>query len=165
MSTTKTFFSRASTFFWRDLFISSCILETLVTMGGLPLKGSSSTVATAESQPNQGSAITIFCAWEDGSTRVFVSNAFLDLSVYYSQSFSLTSGALMMLYTEEISVFVHGIEVASKLQGSTPHEREFQSFFAKGCVLLHVSMAVWRVSFERKLDILLLIGLDKLLET
>ncbi|KAK3198939.1 hypothetical protein Dsin_022354 [Dipteronia sinensis] len=27
-------------------------------MGGLPLKGSSSTVATAESQPNQGSAIT-----------------------------------------------------------------------------------------------------------
>ncbi|KAK1582810.1 hypothetical protein Q3G72_018454 [Acer saccharum] len=45
-------------FFWRVLFISSCILETLVTMGGLPLKGSSSTVATAESQPNQGSAIT-----------------------------------------------------------------------------------------------------------
>ncbi|KAI9186295.1 hypothetical protein LWI28_015981, partial [Acer negundo] len=44
--------------FWRFLFISSCILETLVTMGGLPLKGSSSTVATAESQPNQGSAIT-----------------------------------------------------------------------------------------------------------
>ena len=38
--------------------ISSCILETLVTMGGLPLKGSSSTVATAESQPNQGSMIT-----------------------------------------------------------------------------------------------------------
>ncbi|KAK1558666.1 hypothetical protein Q3G72_005237 [Acer saccharum] len=58
MSTTKTFFSRASTFFWRVLFISSRILETLVTMGGLPLKGSSSTVATAESQPNQGSAIT-----------------------------------------------------------------------------------------------------------
>ncbi|KAI9185115.1 hypothetical protein LWI28_004252 [Acer negundo] len=38
-------------------------------MGGLPLKGSSSTVATAESQPNQGSAITTFCAWEDG--RIF----------------------------------------------------------------------------------------------
>ncbi|TXG66957.1 hypothetical protein EZV62_008232 [Acer yangbiense] len=95
---------------------------------------------------------------------------------------ALTSGALMMLYTKEISVFVHGIEVASKLQGSTPHDqlliqtsdsfsglllfaigfllfmvsfvkdREFQSFFSKGCVLLHVSMAVWRVSFERKLD-------------
>ncbi|KAL5820726.1 hypothetical protein ACOSQ3_022608 [Xanthoceras sorbifolium] len=31
-------------------------------------------------------------------------------------------------------------------------DREFQSFFAKGCVLLHVSMAVWRVGFERKLD-------------
>ncbi|KAK0599950.1 hypothetical protein LWI29_010114 [Acer saccharum] len=94
---------------------------------------------------------------------------------------ALTSGALMMLYTKEISVFVHGIEVASKLQGSTPHDqlliqtsdsfsglllfaigfllfmvsfvkdREFQSFFSRGCVLLHVSMAVWRVSFERKL--------------
>ncbi|KAK1560744.1 hypothetical protein Q3G72_030422 [Acer saccharum] len=38
--------------------ISSCILETLVTIGGLPLKGSSSTVAMAESQLNQGSAIT-----------------------------------------------------------------------------------------------------------
>ncbi|KAK4852773.1 hypothetical protein QYF36_026956 [Acer negundo] len=125
-------------------------------MGGLPLKGSSSTVATAESQPNQGSAITTFCAWEDGSLSG------RDLSGFTK---ALTSGALMMLYTEEISVFVHGIEVASKLQGSTPHEREFQSFFAKGCVLLHVSMAVWRVSFERKLDILLLIGLDKLLET
>lgn len=87
-----------------------------------------------------------------------------------------------MFYTKEISVFGHGIEVASKLQGSTPHDqlliqtsdsfsglllfaigfllfmvafikdREFQSFFAKGCVLLHVSMAVWRVYFERKLD-------------
>ncbi|KAL5744145.1 hypothetical protein ACOSQ2_027261 [Xanthoceras sorbifolium] len=31
-------------------------------------------------------------------------------------------------------------------------DREFQSFFAKGCVILHVSMAVWRVGFERKLD-------------
>ncbi|KAK1560822.1 hypothetical protein Q3G72_031208 [Acer saccharum] len=38
--------------------ISSCILETLVTIGGLPLKSSSSTVAMAESQLNQGSAIT-----------------------------------------------------------------------------------------------------------
>ncbi|KAL5736328.1 hypothetical protein ACOSP7_030786 [Xanthoceras sorbifolium] len=94
---------------------------------------------------------------------------------------ALTCGALMMFYTKEIAIFGHGIEVASKLQGSTPHDqlliqtsdsfsglllfaigfllfmvafvkdREFQSFFAKGCVLLHVSMAVWRVGFERKL--------------
>ncbi|OMO73312.1 hypothetical protein COLO4_27169 [Corchorus olitorius] len=95
---------------------------------------------------------------------------------------ALTSGALMMFYTKEVSVFGHGHEIASKLQGSTPHDqlliqtsdsfsglllftigfvlfmvafvkdREFQSFFAKGCVLLHVSMAIWRVSFERKLE-------------
>ncbi|KAI8007899.1 hypothetical protein LOK49_LG07G03144 [Camellia lanceoleosa] len=31
---------------------------------------------------------------------------------------------------------------------------EFQIFFAKGCVLLHVAMAIWRVYFERKLEIL-----------
>lgn len=31
-------------------------------------------------------------------------------------------------------------------------DREFQSFFAKGCVLLHVSMALWRVCFERRLE-------------
>ncbi|EEF30677.1 conserved hypothetical protein [Ricinus communis] len=31
-------------------------------------------------------------------------------------------------------------------------DREFQSFFAKGCVLLHVSMAIWRIYFERKLE-------------
>ncbi|XP_023552108.1 uncharacterized protein LOC111809873 isoform X2 [Cucurbita pepo subsp. pepo] len=31
-------------------------------------------------------------------------------------------------------------------------DREFQSFFAKGCVLLHLAMAIWRVYFERKLE-------------
>ncbi|OMO50447.1 hypothetical protein CCACVL1_30437 [Corchorus capsularis] len=31
-------------------------------------------------------------------------------------------------------------------------DREFQSFFAKGCVLLHISMALWRVNFERRLE-------------
>ncbi|CAN6691076.1 unnamed protein product [Malus baccata var. baccata] len=76
----------------------------------------------------------------------------------------------------------HGHETASKLQGSTPHDRllirtadsfsgfllfaigfllfmvafvkdhKFQSFFAKGCVLLHISMAIWRVYFERNLE-------------
>ncbi|XP_057962431.1 uncharacterized protein LOC131153993 [Malania oleifera] len=95
---------------------------------------------------------------------------------------ALTCGAMMMFYTKEIWVFGHGSEIASKLLGSTPHDqllirtsdsfsglllfaiglflfmvafvkdKEFQSFFAKGCVLLHVAMAVWRVSFERKLE-------------
>ncbi|KAJ7948654.1 Transmembrane protein [Quillaja saponaria] len=31
-------------------------------------------------------------------------------------------------------------------------DKEFQSFFAKGCILLHISMAVWRAHFERKLE-------------
>lgn len=87
----------------------------------------------------------------------------------------------MMFYTEEVTVLGHGHEIASKLQGSTPHDQlliqtsesfsglllftigfvlfmvafvkdgEFQSFFAKGCVLVHVSMAIWRVCFEGKL--------------
>jgi len=95
---------------------------------------------------------------------------------------ALTSGVLMMFYTNEVSVFGHGIEVAARLQGSTPHDqllirtshsfsglllfaiglvlfmvafvkdRDFQSFFPKGCVLLHVSMAVWRVCFEMKVE-------------
>ncbi|KAI6690375.1 hypothetical protein NL676_027203 [Syzygium grande] len=87
---------------------------------------------------------------------------------------ALTTGALMMFYSAEIS--------AIKSQGSTPHDqllirtsdsfsglllvaigslllmvafvkdREFQSFFAKGCMVLHVGMAVWRFCFERKLE-------------
>ncbi|GJY36718.1 hypothetical protein Tco_0422096 [Tanacetum coccineum] len=78
--------------------------------------------------------------------------------------------------------FSHGNEIATKLSGSTPHDqlliqtsdsfsglllfavgillfmvafvkdRDFQSFFAKGCVLLHIAMAVWRIYFERKLE-------------
>ncbi|KAL1821651.1 hypothetical protein ACET3Z_016520 [Daucus carota] len=31
-------------------------------------------------------------------------------------------------------------------------DREFQNFFAKGCVLVHVSMALWRVFFERRIE-------------
>ncbi|KAJ8568954.1 hypothetical protein K7X08_032691 [Anisodus acutangulus] len=92
------------------------------------------------------------------------------------------SGALIMFYLNEISVLGHGIETAKKLLGSTPHdqlviktsdsfvglllcviglllfmvsfvkEREFQGFFAKGCILLHVAMGLWRVYFERKLE-------------
>ncbi|KAI4322943.1 hypothetical protein L6164_022590 [Bauhinia variegata] len=97
---------------------------------------------------------------------------------------ALTYGALVMFYSNEISIFGHGPEIATKFQGSTPHdqlliqtsdsfsglllftigflsfmiafvkEREFQSFFAKGFVLLHISVAVWRFCFERKLEVL-----------
>lgn len=95
---------------------------------------------------------------------------------------AISCGALIMFYLNEISIFGHGIETAGKLLGSTPHDqllvqisdsfaglllvvigfmlfmvafiedREFQSFFAKGCVLLHISMALWRVYFERRLE-------------
>ncbi|KAM3395590.1 hypothetical protein P3S68_004596 [Capsicum galapagoense] len=93
-----------------------------------------------------------------------------------------TSGALIMFYLNEVFVLGHGIETARKLLGSTPHDqlviktsdsfvglllcviglllfmvsfvedREFQSFFAKGCILLHAAMGLWRVYFERKLE-------------
>lgn len=94
----------------------------------------------------------------------------------------VTSGSLIMFYLKEISVFGHGTETATMMLGSTPHDqlliqistsfaglllvllgcsllmvafvkdRAFQSFFAKGCVLLHISMALWRVLFERRLE-------------
>lgn len=87
-----------------------------------------------------------------------------------------------MFYLNEISMLGHGTETALRLSGSTPHDqllirtsnsfvgmllfavgillfmvafvkdREFQSFFAKGCLLLHVSMALWRIYFERELE-------------
>lgn len=93
-----------------------------------------------------------------------------------------TCGALMMFYLNEIAVFGHGQETARKLQGSTPHDhlliqtsdsfagfllfaiglllfmvsfvkdRDFQAFFAKGCILLHGAMALWRLFFERRLE-------------
>ncbi|GMH24282.1 hypothetical protein Nepgr_026125 [Nepenthes gracilis] len=95
---------------------------------------------------------------------------------------ALICGAMMMFYTKEVYMFVHGNETATKLQGSTPldelllrtsdsfsglllcgigfflfmisfvRETKFQNFFAKGCVLLHLSVAVWRIYFERNLD-------------
>lgn len=88
----------------------------------------------------------------------------------------------MMFYSHEVFAFSHGNETAIKLLGSTPHDqlliktsdsfsglllfavgillfmvafvkdRDFQNFFAKGCVLLHIAMAVWRIYFERKLE-------------
>jgi len=95
---------------------------------------------------------------------------------------AITTGALMMFYMKEIYTLSHGIEATTKLLGSTPQDqllirisdsfsglllfaigfllfmaafvkdREFQIFFAKGCVALHVSMAVWRFNFERRVE-------------
>ncbi|KAI5652628.1 hypothetical protein M9H77_29815 [Catharanthus roseus] len=95
---------------------------------------------------------------------------------------AITCGTLIMFYLKEISVLGHGIETTGKIMGSTPHDqlliqisdsfaglllfavglllfmvafvkdREFQSFFAKGCILIHVTVALWRVYFERRLE-------------
>lgn len=95
---------------------------------------------------------------------------------------AITCGALIMFYLNEISVFGHGIETAKKILGSTPHDqlliqisdsfaglllfvigfllfmvafvkdREFHSFFAKGLIIIHVLVALWRVYFERRLE-------------
>ncbi|XP_060172572.1 uncharacterized protein LOC132603492 [Lycium barbarum] len=109
------------------------------------------------------------------------SSAFFIICVLHSLIATI-SGVLILFYLNEVSVLGHGIEIAKKLLGSTPHdqlviktydlfvglmlcviglllfvvsfvkEREFQSFFAKGCVCLHVAMRLWRVYFERKLE-------------
>lgn len=95
---------------------------------------------------------------------------------------ALTSGTLMMFYTEKASIFGPGSEIASKLKGSTPHDEllikisqsfsglllfaiglvlfmvsfvkdtEFHGFFAGGSVILYVLMAMWRVLFEWKIE-------------
>ncbi|KAK9688922.1 hypothetical protein RND81_09G022100 [Saponaria officinalis] len=109
------------------------------------------------------------------------SSGFLVICLLHSV-IALSCGGMMMFYTNEISAFGHGKEIAGKLQGSTPHDElliqtsdsfsglllfvigfllfmvafvedtKFQSFFAKGCVVLHLLMAVWRVYFEMKLE-------------
>ncbi|GAV67670.1 hypothetical protein CFOL_v3_11175, partial [Cephalotus follicularis] len=95
---------------------------------------------------------------------------------------ALSSGALMMFHMKGIYTFTHGIDTAIKLMGSTPHDqlliqtsdsfsglllfaigsllfmvsfvrdKEFMSFFAKGCTVLHVFMAMWRFWFERRVE-------------
>ena len=116
-----------------------------------------------------------------GKFREMGSSGFTVICLLHSV-IALFCGAMMMFYTKEISTFGHGKETSSKLQGSTPHDElliqtsdsfsglllfmigfllfmvafvkdtKFQSFFAKGCVILHLLMAVWRVYFERKLE-------------
>ncbi|KAK1258522.1 hypothetical protein QJS04_geneDACA014849 [Acorus gramineus] len=109
------------------------------------------------------------------------SSGFSSICLLHS-AIATTCGALMMFYLDELALIGHGPETAAKLQGSTPHDRllvrtsdsfaglllfaigfllfmvafvrdhDFQAFFAKGCVLLHLSMAMWRVWFERRLE-------------
>ncbi|XP_076903650.1 uncharacterized protein LOC143558763 [Bidens hawaiensis] len=109
------------------------------------------------------------------------SSGFFSICLIYSVV-ALSCGTLMMFYSHEVFAFCHGNEIAMKLLGSTPHDqlliktsdsfsglllfavgillfmvafvkdRDFQSFFAKGCVPLHVAMAIWRIYFERKLE-------------
>ncbi|KAE8719928.1 putative phosphoglycerate mutase gpmB-like [Hibiscus syriacus] len=109
------------------------------------------------------------------------SSAFMLICLLHSV-IALSSGALMMFRMKEIYTFTHGIETATKLLGSTPHDQllirtsdsfsglllfaiglllfmvafvedmNFQSFFAKGCIFLHVFMAVWRFWFERRVE-------------
>jgi hypothetical protein len=109
------------------------------------------------------------------------SSMFFIICVLHS-TIAITLGSLIMFYLKEISVVGHGTETAQKLLGSTPHDqlliqisnsfaglllfvvgflvfmvafvkdREFQNFFAKGCALLHVVMALWRFYFERRVE-------------
>ncbi|KAH7546002.1 uncharacterized protein LOC107424384 [Ziziphus jujuba] len=109
------------------------------------------------------------------------SSAFFVICILHSL-IAATCGALMMFYMKEIYAFGHGNEIAVKLLGSTPHDqllirtsdsfsgmllfaigfllfmvsfvkdRDFQSFFAKGCTILYVFMALWRVIFERRVE-------------
>ncbi|XP_022720467.1 uncharacterized protein LOC111278179 [Durio zibethinus] len=109
------------------------------------------------------------------------SSAFMVICLLHSV-IALSSGALMVFHMKEIYTFTHGIETATKLLGSTPHDqllirtsdsfsglllfaigfllfmvsfvkdKEFQSFFAKGCTVLHVFVAIWRFWFERRVE-------------
>ncbi|XP_047327601.1 uncharacterized protein LOC124931222 [Impatiens glandulifera] len=104
------------------------------------------------------------------------------LICFLHSAIATTTGVLMMFYMADIYSFTHGAEVATKLIGSTSRDqllirtsdsfsglllfaigflvfmvafvkdKEFHSFFAKGCFLLHTSMAVWRFNFERRVE-------------
>ncbi|KAK4786848.1 hypothetical protein SAY86_010681 [Trapa natans] len=95
---------------------------------------------------------------------------------------AIVSGGLMMFHASGIYSLSHGIDTAAKLVGSTPRDqllirtsdsfagllllaigllllmvsgvrdRDFQAFFAKGCTVLHVFVATWRISVERRVE-------------
>ncbi|KAL5772422.1 hypothetical protein ACOSP7_012024 [Xanthoceras sorbifolium] len=109
------------------------------------------------------------------------SEAFFVICLLHSL-IALTSGALMMFHMKKIHTLTHGRETAAKLVGSNPHDqllietsdsfaglllfaigfllfmvsfvrdKAFQLFFAKGCTVLHIFMAMWRVYFERRVE-------------
>ncbi|XP_078433398.1 uncharacterized protein LOC144704745 [Wolffia australiana] len=109
------------------------------------------------------------------------SSAFFAVCILQAAA-AATCGAMMMFYLDEAAAVGHGSETARKLRGSTAHDqlliqtsdsfaglllfavgfllfmvafvrdRDFQGFFAKGCVLIHAAMAMWRVFFERRLE-------------
>lgn len=126
-------------------------------------------------------------AWKDTKLPVSMASPGFFLICMLHSLVALTCGGLMMFYSDEVFVFSHGKEHGSKLLGSTPHDqllirtsdsfsglllfaigillfmvafvkdRDFHSFFPKGCVILHVAMAIWRICFQRKVEVL---GLD-----
>ncbi|KAI3964639.1 hypothetical protein MKX01_020456 [Papaver californicum] len=97
---------------------------------------------------------------------------------------SFSCGSLMIFYQNEIFIIGHGSETSIKLLGSTPYDqlliqtsdsfaglllciigfllfmvsfirdKEFQSFFTEGCILIHILVALWRIFFEREVEIL-----------
>ncbi|XP_050370164.1 uncharacterized protein LOC126788236 [Argentina anserina] len=109
------------------------------------------------------------------------SPAFTVICLLHS-AIAITCGACMMFYMTDLYTFGHGTETAQKLLGSTPHDqllirtsdsfsglllfaigflllmvafvrdRDFHSFFAKGCTVLHVFMGLWRCYFERRVE-------------
>ncbi|KAL1147059.1 hypothetical protein V6Z11_A10G029000 [Gossypium hirsutum] len=94
------------------------------------------------------------------------SSCFMLICLLHS-AIAISSGAFMMFRMKEIYTFTHGIETASKLLGSTPHDQllirtsdsfcrpalvHHRSFFAAGCTFLHVFMAVWRFWFETRVE-------------
>uniref|UniRef100_A0A7N0RDR6 DUF7865 domain-containing protein n=1 Tax=Kalanchoe fedtschenkoi TaxID=63787 RepID=A0A7N0RDR6_KALFE len=111
------------------------------------------------------------------------SSVFLVICLLHS-TIAILAGSLMMFYTQQVYTLNHGIEATLQLLGSTPHDQllirtsdsfsglllfaiglllfmvafvkdvDFQSFFAKGCVALHVAMGLWRVCFERSVEVL-----------
>ncbi|KAI3434095.1 uncharacterized protein J3R85_006891 [Psidium guajava] len=110
-----------------------------------------------------------------------LSSAFTVICVLHSL-LALFCGSLMMFHARAFYSLGHGTDAADRLLGSTAQDRllirtsdsfaglllfaigllllmvsnikdpEFQDFFAKGCTALHVIVAAWRVSFERRVE-------------
>ncbi|KAE8714967.1 hypothetical protein F3Y22_tig00110187pilonHSYRG00337 [Hibiscus syriacus] len=59
---------------------------------------------------------------------------------------ALTNGALMMFYMKEMYAFTHGIETATKLLGSTPHDHRF----LLGLLLCAIRILLFMVSFVKE---------------